>query len=73
MAITAFLSPPTVTCDGTRNALVVGVDLTGALVFTGPQGTEAQPVVADAEVAVPPASSCSMAGQLSLNAERTPT
>ena len=70
VAITAFLSPPTVTCDGTRNALVVGVDLTGALVFTGPQGKEAQPVVAHAEVAVPPAFEL-MAGQLSLTPRHT--
>jgi len=70
VAITAFLSPPTVTCDGTRNALVVGVDLTGALVFTGPHGTEAEPVVAHAEVAVPPAFEL-MAGQLSLTPRHT--
>jgi hypothetical protein len=50
----AFLSPPTVTCDATREALVVGVDLPGALTINEPTGVETHFVLAHVDVAIPP-------------------
>jgi hypothetical protein len=49
----AFLSPPTVTCDPVREAIVVSVDLPGALTVVAATGTESRFVRAHVEVAVP--------------------
>src|SRR5262245_37810648 len=48
----AFLSPPTVTCDTTRDAIVVGLDLPGKLTITASTGVESHPVLAHVEIAV---------------------
>jgi hypothetical protein len=70
VALIAFLQPPTVTCDGSRDALVVGLDFAGTLAFSGSTGSEAQPVVAHADVAVPPVLTL-MDGQLALSPAHT--
>jgi hypothetical protein len=54
LLLQAFLSPPTVTCDTTRDALVVGVDLPGTLTINQPTGVETHPVLAHVDVAIPP-------------------
>lgn len=49
----AFLSPPGVTCDPVREAIVVSIDLPGAVTVMAATGTETRFVRAHAEVAVP--------------------
>jgi len=62
----AFLSPPTVTCDATRDAIVVGVDLPGALTINEPTGVETHFVLAHVDIAVPPVFTLEK-GQLTLS------
>jgi hypothetical protein len=50
----AFLSPPTVTCDGARQALIVSVDVAGDLTFSNPSGAETHPIVGHVEISIPP-------------------
>ncbi len=66
VALVAFLMPPTVTCDAARDALVMGIDFTGNLTYAGSTGVETHPVVAHADVVVPPDFTL-MAGQLALS------
>ena len=66
VALLAFLMPPTVTCDAARDALVLGADFTGTLTYAGTTGVETHPVIAHADVVVPPDFTL-MAGQLALS------
>src|SRR6476620_11527196 len=66
VGLQAFLSPPTVTCDTTRDALVVGVDLPGTLTINASTGVEKHQVLAHVDVAVPPVFTLE-AGQLKLS------
>jgi hypothetical protein len=64
-SINAFLAPPVVRCNGATNALVVSLTLSGALSITPQSGAEAEGVVAQLDVSIPPEFALS-AGELAL-------
>ena len=53
-AMTAFIGPPTVACDPTRDAIVVSLDLSGRLTIVPTTGVESHLVLAHVEIAAPP-------------------